>query len=85
VIVDDCGTSVLEVWDVLVVVPEAALDGVVERAVVVVVADVVDVVEDELGLLEQAAKARAHAGRIRRHNDRFRRAVGMVQSTTGLA
>ncbi len=66
--VDDCGASVLDVSDVLDVVPEAALVDVVDRAVVVV-ADVVDVVEDEFeaGLFEQAANAKAQAGRSKRH------------------
>jgi hypothetical protein len=83
VTVDDCGTSVLDVSEVLVVAPETALVDVVERAVVVVVADIVDVVEDELGLglLEQAAKARAQAGSSSRPIDRFRRGVGILQCT----
>ena len=75
--VDDCGTSVPDVSDVLDVVPEAALVDVVDRAVVVeVVAD-----ELEVGLFEQAAKAKAQTGRIKRLIDRLRGAVGMAQCT----
>ena len=82
VTVDDCGTAVPDVSDVLDVVPESRLVDVVARAVVVV-AGLVDVVEDELevGLFEQAANATTQAGRSKRLIDRFRGAVCMAQCT----
>lgn len=79
VLVEDCGTSVPDVWVVVDVVPAMELDVVDWWVVDVdVVVDVV-VVDEEFddGLLEQAARARAQAGSTSRRIDHERSALGI--------